>query len=63
MKSDGEKSAEVVEHCGDIYYMAGEVEDAVKYWQQALDMGSDSKTLKQKIKLRKYIREPEQKTE
>lgn len=63
MKSDGEKSAEVVEHCGDIYYMAGEEEDAVKYWQQALDMGSDSKTLKQKIKLRKYIREPEQKTE
>lgn len=52
-----------MEHCGDIYYMAGEEEDAVKYWEQALDMGSDSKTLKQKIKLRKYIREPEQKTE
>lgn len=59
MKSDEEKSAEVVEHCGDIYYMVNEVEQAVKYWQQALDMGSDSETLKQKIKQRKYIREPE----
>lgn len=58
MKSDEEKSAEVVEHCGDIYYMVGEVEQAVEYWRQALDLGSDSKTLKQKIKLRKYIREP-----
>ena len=62
MKSDEEKSAEVVEHCGDIYYMVNEVEQAVKYWQQALDMGSDSETLKQKIKQRKYIREPEKKT-
>lgn len=63
MKSEEEKSAEVVEHCGDIYYMVNEVEQAVKYWQEALDMGSDSKTLKQKIKLRKYITEPEKKTE
>ena len=63
MKSDEEKSAEVVEHCGDIYYMVGEVEQAVEYWQQALEMGSDSKTLKQKIQMRKYIREPKIKTE
>ena len=63
MKGDEEKSAEVVEHGGDIYYMVGEVEQAVKYWQQALDMGSDSKTLEQKIKLRKYIREPKIKNE
>lgn len=63
MKSEEEKSAEVVEHCGDIYYMVNEIEQAVKYWQQALDMGSESKTLKQKIKLRKYIPEPEKKTE
>ena len=52
-----------MEHWGDIYYMENEVEQAVKYWQEALDMGSDSKTLKQKIKLRKYITEPEKKTE
>lgn len=55
MKSDEEKSDVIVEHCGDIYYMTGDVEGALKYWQQALDMGSESKTLKQKIQKKKYI--------
>ena len=49
MKSDQEKSDVIVEHCGDIYYMTGDVDGALKYWQQALDMGSKSKTLKEKI--------------
>lgn len=57
MKSDGEKSDVIVEHCGDIYFMTGDVEGALKYWQQALDMGSQSKTLKEKIKKKKYIAE------
>lgn len=57
MKSDGEKSDVIVEHCGDIYYMTGDVEGALKYWQKALDMGSRSKTLKEKIKKKKYIAE------
>ncbi len=57
MKSDGEKSDVIVEHCGDIYYMTGDVDGALKYWQQALDMGSQSKTLKEKIKKKKYIPE------
>lgn len=53
--ADGEKSSEVVEHCGDIYYMAGDVEGALKYWKKALEMGSDSPTLKEKIQKKKYI--------
>lgn len=57
MKSDGEKSDVIVEHCGDIYFMTGDVDGAVKYWQQALEMGSESKTLKQKIEKKKYIAE------
>ena len=57
MKSDQEKSDVIVEHCGDIYYMTGDVDGALKYWQQALDMGSQSKTLKEKIKKKKYIAE------
>ncbi|MDD3036272.1 tetratricopeptide repeat protein [Bacteroides sp.] len=57
MKSDGEKSSEVVEHCGDIYYMTGDVEGALKYWKKSLEMGNDSKTLKQKIEKKKYIAE------
>lgn len=55
MKNDGAKSDVIVEHCGDIYYMTGDVDGALKYWKQALEMGSRSKTLKQKIQKKKYI--------
>ena len=33
MKSDEEKSDVVVEHCGDIYFMTGDVEGALKHWK------------------------------
>ncbi len=55
MKNEGEESEVIVEHCGDIYYMTGDVDAAVEYWEQALKMGSTSGTLKQKIQNRKYI--------
>lgn len=57
MKNDGEKSDVIVEHCGDIYFMTGDVEGALNYWKKALEMGSESKTLKQKIEKKKYIAE------
>ncbi|MBS6550133.1 MAG: tetratricopeptide repeat protein [Bacteroides sp.] len=57
MKNDGGKSDVIVEHCGDIYFMTGDVEGALKYWKKALEMGSESKTLKQKIEKKKYIAE------
>lgn len=57
MKNDGEKSDVIVEHCGDIYFMTGDVEGALKYWKKALEMGSESKVLKQKIEKKKYIAE------
>ena len=57
MKNDGEKSDVIVEHCGDIYFMTGDAEGALKYWKKALEMGSESKTLKQKIEKNKYIAE------
>ena len=57
MNADGDKSVVVVEHCGDIYYMTGDVDGALKYWQQSLDMGNQSKTLKEKIRKKKYIAE------
>lgn len=57
MKNDGEKSDVIVEHCGDIYFMTGDVEGALKYWKKALEMGSESKTLKQKIEKKIYIAE------
>ena len=58
MKSEGgDKSDVIVEHCGDIYYMTGDVDGALTYWKKELEMGSESKTLKQKIEKKKYIAE------
>ena len=57
MKNDGGKSDVIVEHCGDIYYMTGDADKALEYWKQALEIGSKSKTLKQKIQKKKYIDE------
>lgn len=57
LKSNTEDSNVIIEHCGDIYYMTGDVEGALKFWKQALEKGSTSKTLKQKIQKKKYIRE------
>lgn len=57
LKSNTEDSNVIIEHCGDIYYMTGDVEGALKFWKQALEKGNTSKTLKQKIQKKKYIRE------
>lgn len=53
--SDTEKSAGIVEHGGDIYYMTGDTDKAVELWQKARDMGIKSKVLEQKINEKKYI--------
>ena len=57
VKNNADKSGVIVEHCGDIYYMTGDVEAAVQYWKQALELGSESKKLKEKIQKKKYIAE------
>jgi tetratricopeptide (TPR) repeat protein len=57
MTNNTDKSDVIVEHCGDIYFMTGDVEGAVKYWKQAAAMNSKSKTLQKKIEQRKYIPE------
>ena len=43
--------------CGSGEIYDGDVEGALKYWKKALEMGSESKTLKQKIEKKKYIAE------
>lgn len=57
MKNDGGKSDVIIEHCGDIYYMTGDADKALEYWKQALEAGSGSKTLRQKIQKKKYVSE------
>lgn len=55
MKNGGDKSSVIIEHCGDISYMNGDKEAALKYWKQADSMENESKTLKKKIAKKEYI--------
>ena len=66
LRNGGDKSRVIVEHCGDIYYMLGEKDKALAYWEKADAMEEteegetppteeEIKRLKQKIKLKKYI--------
>ncbi|KAA6341915.1 Beta-barrel assembly-enhancing protease [termite gut metagenome] len=57
IKNGGENSDVIMEHCGDIYYMNSNQDDALKYWLKAKEMGSESKTLEKKIRQQKYIAE------
>lgn len=45
------------EHAGDIYIKLGQTDKALEAWEQAVRMGSESKSIKQKIKQKKYIKE------
>lgn len=51
----GSTNETVVEHFGDISAKDGNIDEAVKYWQKALDMKSTSPTLQRKIDARQYI--------
>ena len=49
----------ILEHAGDIYAMNGMIDDAMKYWKQALDGDGQNAVLKWKINNRQYITEDE----
>ena len=52
-----EQNPTLIEHYGDILIMLGKTEEALTQWQKALDLGSESKLLKQKISEKKFIEE------
>lgn len=54
ISKDGDKSAEIIDHYGDILYMTGNVEKAVEQWEKAQELGKDSEILKKKISEKKY---------
>ncbi|MEG1574290.1 MAG: tetratricopeptide repeat protein [Bacteroidales bacterium] len=54
MQNGGEGVPDILEHYGDILSREGRAEEAVEYWQKALDAGSTSGTLEMKIKNRAY---------
>lgn len=55
MKAGGDKSGTILEHYGDILFELGNKEDALKYWKQAKELGTDSGTIDRKISEGKYI--------
>ena len=47
--------ATMIEHAGDVYSQCGMKTEALRFWNQALELGSESKTLMKKIKKGKYF--------
>lgn len=52
---DEEENSGIIEHAGDIYYKSGDHKGALELWQRALNNGTDSKTIRRKIKSKRYI--------
>jgi tetratricopeptide (TPR) repeat protein len=57
LKNGGNENPTLLEHYGDILFMLERVDEAVGYWNKAVEFGSDSEVLKQKINEKRYIRE------
>ena len=65
LQNDKDTSAVLLEHAGDIYYHAGDKDQALAFWQQALERSSEKSEVKdnrkeiliRKIKLKKYLKE------
>jgi tetratricopeptide (TPR) repeat protein len=54
----GDKSAEIVDHYGDILYFAGDSEKALEQWEKALKLGKDTPTVRKKIKEATWFEDP-----
>lgn len=53
--SEGDESADIFEHAGDIYFMDGQPETAVEFWQKALELDPDNALLKKKVKHKTFF--------
>lgn len=50
-----EKSEEILEHAGDIYFMDGDPDQALEFWKEALKLAPDSDMLQRKVKHKTYF--------
>ncbi len=46
-------SADIYDHAGDIYYMCGRKEEALRFWELALALDPNNPTIKKKVKTKK----------
>jgi tetratricopeptide (TPR) repeat protein len=57
LQNDSVHSSVITEHGGDIYFLCGDVDNAVRLWQEALEKDPANKVLIRKIKRKKYIKQ------
>ena len=48
-------SSDIFEHAGDIYFMNGDPDGAVKFWEKALKLDPDNDLLKRKVRHKTYF--------
>jgi len=56
LQNDSTLGAVLLEHAGDIYAMAGDIDGAVALWRQALEKDPQNKLLARKLKKKKYLK-------
>ncbi len=56
LQNDSATGGVVLEHAGDIYAMNGDLDTALRYWQQALKDLPGKKVLMRKIKRKRYVK-------
>ncbi len=56
VQNDSTASSVILDHAGDIYALNGDMDSAVKFWQQALADAPQNKIVRKKIKRKKYIK-------
>lgn len=57
IQNDSTQSSVITEHGGDIYMLCGDVDGALRLWNEALKKDPGNKVLIRKIKRKKYIRQ------
>ena len=55
INNSDEPSSDIIEHYGDILYMTGDKDEAVKQWEKALELSPDSDILKRKVENKTYF--------
>ena len=55
LKHGGTENPEVLERYGDVLFKLNKTDEAIQYWQKALDLGSPSPILERKIKEKKVF--------
>jgi tetratricopeptide (TPR) repeat protein len=51
----GDSSAEILHHAGDIYFMCGDPDKALEFWNKALAIMPDDKLLQKKVKYKTFF--------